>query len=403
MRLVERPLVPPSLSLPALIALVLGSACGDDAGQTSEATSGVSSGGDTVADGTTDAGMCPVSPWAAPDWETNAASALALRAQLDTLTGDATMRGAETGAVMITDGSELVAAWEAGDPSLADAAHPAFATLVEAAFAEFVQVVAAGPQDLVDDAGLWMPGPDGGIWGDEFRGIDEGGLEVRQLVDKGGYAAGVMGAYALDRTTGELDAAAIDAIAAAWGSNEQLDPAGELTDAAEYAFEMGFFADMATALTAAKAHAADPACTAERDEALVTFFGLWEQSMLARTVYYGRRSAGVLLAASNDTELADVLHDLSEGIGVAAGFVGMPEPAAGPLAGRARTIGDEDLLAVMGALGVDLDDLGASSTGQLLESLPEFEAALDEVEGVVMAAYGVDAATIQGWIMPTPG
>jgi len=408
----------PSSFVFVFAALAMTACPGGDDGDTgaNDASSSTTNGpttGDDSATGTDDAatetgdetaaGACDVpAEWSAPDWETNAGPALALRAQLDTLTGDATMRGAETGAVDLSDLEQLNAVWD-GDPSLASVASPGYLPVVEASFEEFIAVLAAGPQELVDAEGTWMPGPDGGIWGDDARGINEGGLEVRQLVDKGGYSGGVLYAYALSLTEGEITPATIDAIAAAWGNNAALDPEGELTDAASYGYQMGFHAVMADALVTAKALAENTECVMERDEALRTFFAQWELSMLARTVFYGNRAEGKLLAATTGTELAGVLHDLAEGIGVAAGFYGLPDPASGPLSGGARVITDEQIAAVTGALGVDLDDLGASTTGTLLESLPMLEASVADTEAVLMEVYGLDAATIATYVMPTPG
>lgn len=412
----------------AVFALLALPGCPDDPAETGgeDATAGPATGTDTTAGpGTTDVvdesgsfsesgsssdtndtetPACQVAPWSAPDWDANAASALALRGQLDMLAGDATMRGAETGAVAVDDVSVLTEVWEAGDPSLASAVNPGFEPIVQDVFEEFVEVIAAGEQDLMDDMlTMWMPGPDGGIWGESDRGIDEGGLEVRQLLEKGGYGGGINYAYAMSLTEGEIDAATIDAIAAIWGTNADLDPMGDLTDGASYSYQMGFHGAMAEALAAAKSHAADPACTAERDEAVVTFFRLWEQSMLARLVFYGNRAEGKLLMAADQSGFADVLHDLGEGLGVAVGFYGLPDPGAGPLAGAGRTITDADLDAIAEAFRLDLTDLGASQTGTFLESLPEYETAVGEAEGVVMDVYGVDAATIQTYAMPTPG
>ena len=55
---------------------------------------------------------------------------------------------------------------------------------------------------------------------------------------------------------------------------------------ANYSKGMGFHAPIAKTLTDAKAYAADPKCTAERDAAIVAFFRQWEQSMLARFMFY---------------------------------------------------------------------------------------------------------------------
>lgn len=381
--------------------------CGDDSGSTSTDTATTGADGGTVDDSATGAATvgasCEVSgaQWSAADWATNAAAALAIRDQLDTLTGDATMRGAETGAVTV-DLAGITAAWD-GDPSLAAVANPGFVPIAEAAMTEFVDAVAAGPQMLIDEDGNWTPGDAGGVWGDDSRGINEGGLEVRQMLDKGGYSAGVLYAYALGLTEGTLDAATIDAIAAAWGANAELDPEGELTDAAGYGYQMGMFADMATALTTAKVLADAPDCTAERDAAVVEFFELWELSMAARLVFYGNRAEGKLVAAATDTDFAGVLHDLAEGLALVAAFRGLPDPAAGPLAGGGRMITDAQVDTAMASLGVNLDDLGASTTGALLQSLPDLEAAVAGAEGVVMEAYGVDTATIANYAMPTPG
>ncbi|MCH9686999.1 MAG: hypothetical protein K0V04_36525 [Deltaproteobacteria bacterium] len=374
---------------------------GTDATTTPTTGSADATEGDETATSPTGCGVTP-GPWSAPQWDDNAAAALAIRDQLDMLTGDATMRGAETGAVMVSTLADLTAVWD-GDPSLAAVANPGYVPVIEAAFDEFLQVLAAGEQDLVDDQGIWTPGMEGGVWAKDTRGINEGGIEVRQLIDKGGYSGGITYAYALGLTEGDLTPATIDAIAAAWGNNAALDPEGELTDAAGYSLSMGFHASMASALTDAKEYAEDEACTVERDEALVTFFRQWEQVMLARLVFYGNRAEGRLLTAASDTELAAVLHDLAEGLGVAVGYWGLPEPTAGPLAGAGRIITDDEISQVADAFGLDLGELGASTTGTLLESLPNLESAVTSAEGVVMDVYGVDAATIATYAMPVPG
>jgi hypothetical protein len=346
----------------------------------------------------------PGAAWEAPDWETTTVEALAVRAALDALVGDPLMRGAETGAVELAGIEALEAAWD-GTPSLADAANPEFATLVGLMFEEFVQIIDAGEQDLIDPQLDWDPGPAGGVWGDADRGINEGGLEVRQFVDKGAFGGGLNYAWAAALTEGEIGPDTIDAIAAIWGSNATLDPMGmpALTDGANYSYQMGFHATMAAALADAKHFAGDPACGAERDAALVVFFANWEQSMIARTIFYGHRAAGKLLAAETDTQFADVLHDLGEGLALAAGYVGFPAPQSGPLAGAGRIITDEQALAILEAYGVDLATPGASTTGLLLESLPNLETANETAQDIMMDVYGVDAGTIQTYLMPTAG
>ena len=358
--------------------------------------------GDQTGDETGEPGCeIDVGEWSAPEWDANAAEALAIRAALDTLTGDANMRGAETGKVDIASIDDLVALWD-GDPSIAAVSNPGYVPVVEDSLAEFMTVLAAGPQELVDGEGVWTPGPDGGIWAEDFRGINEGGLEVRQMIDKGGYSAGIMYHYAATMTEGDITPATIDAIAAAWGANATLDPKGDLTDSAGYAYGMGFHGEMADALTSAKAYAEDAEnCGGSRDDAIVRFFNLWEQSMYARLVFYGNRAEGRLLEATTSTELAAVIHDLTEGVGLVAGFTGLPD-FEGPLAGtRISTQADVD--AMMDVFGVDLNDLGASTTGPFVESLPNFETAVEESEGIVIDVFGVTPEDIANYAMPTPG
>ena len=355
--------------------------------------------------GSTGPAVCGAPPdaWAAPNWAKNTATEAALRTALASITGDPLMRGAETGAVVVDDIADLTGPFEAGDPSLASITHAGYLPVVGDAFEEFVEVIAAGEQDLIDVGGAWAPGAAGGIWGDSDRGIDEGGLEVRQIVDKGLFSGGAFYNHALLLTEGDIDEATIDRIAYIWGNNEMLDPKGTLDDAASYGYQQGFHAEMAAALIAAKAYAADPACEVERDAALQEFFAQWEMSMVSRLVHYMSECGLALTTAATDTAFAEALHGLAEGIGLAAGFYGLPDPASGPLSGAARTITDEDLELMLGALGVNLADLGASTTGPFVESLPAFEDAQEEAEGVIMDVYGVDAATLATWRMPTAG
>jgi hypothetical protein len=375
----------------------------DPTGTDATTTTGDTDSGESSSTGTP--GVCAATPgeWSASNWAKNVVAETTLRTALAELVGDTLMRGAETGAATVDDITDLTGPFEAGDPSLASITSPGYQPIVDDAFEEFVELIAAGEQDLIDAGGLWAPGAAGGIWGDNDRGIDEGGLEVRQLVDKGLFSGGAFYGHAVALTEGEIDEATIDRIAYIWGNNEMLDPKAMLDDAASYGWQQGFHADMAAALIAAKAYTTDVDCGAERDAALQEFFTLWETSMMSRLVFYMSETALGLAGATADTAFADALHELAEGIGLAAGFYGLPDPAAGPLSGGARVITDEDLELMLGALGVDLGDLGLSTTGLFVESLPNYEDAQDEAEGVIMDVYGVDAATLATWRMPTPG
>lgn len=354
---------------------------------------------------TTPAGVCAVTPgaWSAPAWASNAADSLALRAQLGALTGAGAMRGAEQGTVVLGGVAQLVELHEAGDPSLADVTNPGFDAILADSFAEFVALIDAGTGDAIDGGGNWTPGPNGGIYGNSQRGLNAGGIEIRQIVDKAFFAGGALYRHALRLTEGDITPGTVDALAAAWGANEALDPAGTLVHAASYSWQMGFFAEMAAALTDAKAYAADGSCRAERDEALRTFFRLWEQSMLARFIYYANLGRSLAAGATGDNDHIEAMHQLSEGIGLAVGFHGLPNAAAGPLAGASRTITDAAIDQLMTGLRVNRADLNASTTGTFISDPDAFAAAVTAVEAVVAEVYDLDPAEIASYRSPVAG
>lgn len=368
-------------------ALLSLSACGDDGG------------------GGGNAGNCTVVPgaWSAPAWTTNAATALNLRAQLDALVGANAMRGAEQGTVVIDNFSQLNALYEAGSPGLDDVTTPTYDAVVLDSFDGFVALIAAGEGDPIDGSGAWMPGPNGGIFGGSDRGINAGGLEVRQIVDKGLFGGGALYNYALGLTAGTITPATVDAVAAAWGTNDALNPAGMLTDSANYSYQMGFHAEIAAALTAAKAYAADANCSAERDDALIDFFRNWEQSLLARLVYYANVAANGVAGSDSDDDLIAALHELSEGTGLALGFKNVPNPTAGPLEGASVHISAADIDDIMAALGVASTDINASTTGLFVEDAEAFAAAVAEVEAIVADVYNLSESDLASYRTPVAG
>ncbi|HUH01091.1 MAG TPA: hypothetical protein VML75_03790, partial [Kofleriaceae bacterium] len=291
---------PTYLAFLCTVALGAGPAgCGDDGGGAPDAGSTA----DAIVDTDAPPGTCPVTPgaWSAPAFATNAATALALRGQLDTLVGNATMRGAETETVVVDELADLTGPYEAGTPSLSDTVVTQIDAIMDDVFADFVALVIAGPQDLVDANGDWTPGANGGIYGTDARGINTGGIEVRQIVDKGLFGGAVLYKYALEQTQGTITEATVDAIAAAWGTDDTLNPDNK-TDSANYSHRMGRHADIAQALTNARAYAADAECTAERDAALVTVFRTWELALIARTVFYANAASTKLATATTDDE-----------------------------------------------------------------------------------------------------
>lgn len=343
------------------------------------------------------AGNCSVTPgdWAAPDWDANAAGALTLRAGLDALVGGDGMRSNEQNATAIT-ADALNTDWTAGEPSLASAASPAWEAVMQTTFAEFATVIDAGVVDFFNETdGTFTPGDNGGISATDSRGLNPGGLETRQLVDKGSFSGGVMYSYALGLTSGDITAATLDDIAAAWGADATL-AEDAVTDAANYSTAMGFHGAITEALTAAKAYAADSECDAERDAALVDVFTNWEQSMYARLVYYASELVAAAEAAQGEDEYVDGLHSVSEGIALALGFHGLDAPDAGPLSGSARVATDADIEAILTAINVNVADPAASTLGDLAVGT-ELVASVEDLEAEVARVFELTTAEVEAY------
>lgn len=395
-------------------------ACSDDvsvvndpgAGGSGQTQSGGSSGTAAGSDVGVQCSVTPDSTWGAPSWDENTAEPRALRDRLAALTGPALMRGVETGAVALTASADLSAAYEAGTPSLASVTTTYFDGKVDDVFDEFGAAVGAGAQDLVDAAGDWAAGEEGGIWSTDTFAFNEGGLEIRQILDKGLFGGGALYRYAIGLTTGDIDAATIDALAAAFGANSALNP-GPSNDplpdnqnvvSANYVYRMGLYGQAKQALIDAKAYAGDAACTAERDNALQRFFDVWERGLFARFVLYSNDGATGVAEAMDDDALAEALNVQSEGIGLVLGFHALPDPASGPLRGRVRRMTDAQIASVLSALGVDVDgDLGDATIGQFVADPLGYASAVTQVEDVIAEAFDLSPADLESYREPTAG
>ncbi len=345
-------------------------------------------------------GITPPASWEATDFSSNAAESLALRARLDAFAADA-MRAAEQGTQSV-DEATLQALFDDGAPSVKDITTPTWRPIVDDAFVSFVAVIDAGVQDLTDDQGQWTPGDHGGIWEVDARGINAGGIEVRQIVDKGLFGGGALYPHALTLTEGDLDPAAIEAIAALWGADATLDP-DQRTDSANYSYGMGDYGPISASFVAAHAYAADPACAVERDAALTTALRTWERSLMARFVYYANAASPLLAAPGSDADLAQALHALAEGLGLGLGFLGVPSPASGPLADAGRVVTDAEVEAMMDRFGLAIGDVDASTTGAFIEDPAGYQEAVDGLEALVGEVYGLSADDVAAFRTPEAG
>lgn len=337
--------------------------------------------------------LCEVTPgaWSATGFETNAAEALALRGLIAALQNDLLNTAEQTawGDTPTTPPTleDITDAYEAGSPSIKDVTPTALDAVMQQTFTNWVAAMAVDPAGyrFIDVDGLnWVATGAGALHERppqgktrRFRAYNAGGLEQRQIIDKGLFV-GALYNYALGLTEDTITPATIHAIAAAWGANPTLDatpdkgqPAND--DSAAYARSMGLYDETATALIAAQAYAADDNCTAERDAALVQVFRIWEEAMFARATFYATAPMRATLDTTVPETVMDPLHAASEGYGLLLGLRGLPHPSSGPLAGAGRVSTDADIDEALEALGLNLDDLNTGTTGEwVVEALTTY-------------------------------
>lgn len=365
------------IALP-VAAMLAGSGCGDDAA------------------------TCDVTvptTWDDTDFEANAAAELALRAQLQGLVSRMAEGEHETPNAITV--ATLNADFEAGDPSLRDAMTTTYATVVEDLFDLFIPTVGV----TLDPAISWNPSPSSTDVGGRMCGpepttttgcwnFSAGGVDMRQLVDKGSYQA-VLYHQATLRTSGEVTAATVDQIAALFGANAMLDVDGANMHVSKYAKSMGYYARIRGHLIAAKAYvSAGASCEAELHDELNATLADWEASQVGRFVYYA--NAGLELFASGTAtagQNAEALHDIAEGLGLVFGMKGLPDSA--------RTITDAEIDQIMTSMKVPT--LDGATMYELLrgeaQDLDAIQAAFDLIQSI----YGFTDDEMLAIKTPTAG
>lgn len=195
-----------------------------------------------------------------------------------------------------------------------------------------VEIVnAANDDDGFQNPGAGMPadGEEGGLLGSRL--LDEYGLELEQMVQKGSFGAALYN-HALTVVNGDLSsAAAIDKLVEIHGTDASFDPSST-TAAATYSrrrsnqtTQTGFFYDIKTSLITAKAAIEGGSdFDDERDQALADYLLAWEKSNFATVIYYCNATKTQLQAAGDDeAALGNALHAYAEGVAFAAGFKGV--------------------------------------------------------------------------------
>ncbi len=186
-------------------------------------------------------------------------------------------------------------------------------------------------------------GQEGGLLG--TRLLDENGLELEQMLQKGSFGAALYN-HAItvvngikNGSEGFEDSGAIDRLVEIHGADMAFD-VSNTTAAAIYSrrrsnlsAETGFFFDIKRNLITAKAamEAGDD-FTTERDQELDDFLMNWELSNYATVIYYCHATKVQLTAGfaledgpDKDAALGNALHAFAEGVAFAHGFKGVSE------------------------------------------------------------------------------
>jgi hypothetical protein len=161
---------------------------------------------------------------------------------------------------------------------------------------------------------------------------------------------------------------------------------------------MGFYdgdnGSIRQALIEAQAYAASPACEEERDDALRDAFETWERGVTARVIFYANAAHTELAAATTLEERLGPMHELAEGLGLAAGFYGVADPASGPLStanGGARIVTDTELEEILSLLHLSTD--GTGTVNEILSDMDELDELQDGIDAIG-EVYGLSADEI---------
>lgn len=219
---------------------------------------------------------------------------------------------------------------------------PNYRTLVEEWLTELVAAANSSDGFINPGFGNTPDGSDqGGLLGSRL--LDEYGLELEQMVQKGSFGAALYN-HALtvvngikNGADGFTDSGAIDRLVEIHGAEISFDPS-ETTAAATYSrrrsnltAETGFFYDIQLNLITAKAAMeAGENFNDERDTALDNYLLNWELSNFATVIYYCNATKDQLQSAfaledgeEKDIALGNAMHAYAEGVAFAHGFKGL--------------------------------------------------------------------------------
>jgi hypothetical protein len=238
---------------------------------------------------------------------------------------------------------------------------------------------------------------EGGLLG--TRLLDENGLELEQMIEKGAFGAALYN-HALDVIYGgPVSSADIDKLVEIHGADISFDPA-QTTAAATYSRrrsdlqnETGFFYDIRTHLITAKAAVeAGDDYNVELNEALGKYLLAWEQSNFATVIFYCNatktllQDAASLSGTAQEEALGNAMHAYAEGVAFAHGFKGLSR----------KQITDDQIDSILELL---LAPEGQTPASYRFLNEASLLANLDQIIDQIQAVYGFSDAEVTSFFV----
>jgi hypothetical protein len=218
--------------------------------------------------------------------------------------------------------------------TLAAVTLPSYRPLIEGWLVELVKAANSPDGFQNPSSGTPADGQEGGLLGSRL--LDENGLELEQMVQKGAFGAALYN-HALTVINSGPTSDDIDKLVEIHGADIAFDP-GNTTAAATYSrrrsdlvAETGFFYDIRNNLITAKAALEQgDAFKEELNQALADYLLNWEKSNFATVIYYANATKVQLQNAftlpdgpDRDAALGNALHAYAEGVAFTHGFRGI--------------------------------------------------------------------------------
>ncbi|MFY0675046.1 MAG: hypothetical protein JXQ87_16715 [Bacteroidia bacterium] len=269
--------------------------------------------------------------------------------------------------------------------SLASVTLSTYKDLIDSWLIELVKAANSSTGFQMPDANGPANGEEGGLLGSRL--LDENGLELEQMIEKGSFSAAFYN-HALSVVNGNLSSSAsIDQLIKVFGTDISFN-AETAKGPAKYAkrrsnndSKTGVFYDIKTNLITAKAAIeAGEDYNTERDEALDAFLLNWEKSNFATVINYCNATKLLLQEATSlsgeerEAKLGDAMHAYAEGVGFTSGLKGIAE----------KQITDAQIDAILDLL---LAPIGETPTSYRFLNQASLLANLDQIIDDIKAIY----------------